>query len=141
LSTDSQLAFARFCIGVGGLFGALGVGLGAFGAHGLEGPLQQWYPESAARKLATWNTAVEYQMYHAIALVVLGLLGERRLRFFRAAAFCFLVGNVVFSGLLYVLVLSDVRILGAIVPVGGVSMIAGWLLLGYGGLSLCRDKG
>ncbi|MEQ1905879.1 MAG: DUF423 domain-containing protein [Pirellulaceae bacterium] len=140
MSTDSRLAFARICICAGGLFASLGVGLGAFGAHGLEGPLQQWYPDSAARKLATWNTAVEYQMYHAIALVVLGLFGERRLRFFRAAAFCFFVGILVFSGLLYALVLSDVKILGAIVPIGGVSMIAGWLLLGYGGLSLGRDK-
>jgi uncharacterized membrane protein YgdD (TMEM256/DUF423 family) len=141
LSIDSPLTFARFCIGAGGLFAALGVGLGAFGAHGLEGPLQQWYPDSAARKLATWNTAVEYQMYHAIGLMVVGLFAERRLRFVRAAAFCFLVGVFVFSGLLYALVLCDVKILGAIVPIGGVSMIAGWLFLGYSGLSLGRDKG
>ena len=134
-------AYVRFCIGLGGLFAALGVGLGAFGAHGLAEPLQQWYPDSADRKLATWNTAVEYQMYHSIALILLGLLAERRLRFARVAAVCFFVGILVFSGLLYALVLSDVKVLGAIVPIGGVSMIAGWFLIGFGGMIPAREEG
>ncbi len=119
---------------------ALAVGLGAFGAHGLERPLQQWYPESAARKLDTWNTAVEYQMYHAIGLLIVGCFAERRFRFLRAAAFCFVAGILVFSGLLYALVLSDVKILGAIVPIGGVSMIAGWLLLGLSSLLPAKEE-
>jgi uncharacterized membrane protein YgdD (TMEM256/DUF423 family) len=110
---------------IGGVMGGLGVTAGAFGAHGLKG-----HPSFSPDDLATFEIAVRYQMYHALALALVGLLGMREnSRLLNAAGWCFLVGIVVFSGLLYVLVLTGVKLLGAIVPIGGVAMIVGWLAL------------
>jgi uncharacterized membrane protein YgdD (TMEM256/DUF423 family) len=111
-------------IAIGALLGAAGVALGAFGAHGLEG-------------LANHETAVRYQMWHALAIVVVGIvLGIRPSPWWNAAGWAFLAGVVIFSGLLYVLVLAGPswRWLGAIVPIGGLSLIAGWILLAAGAL-------
>ncbi|MBX3416345.1 MAG: DUF423 domain-containing protein [Pirellulaceae bacterium] len=130
--------FSNRCVLVAGLMGALAVALGAFGAHGLQEPLARWYPDSGAQKLATWNTAVTYQFYHALAFLALASLSGRHCRknnvgqpsrLVQVAFWTMLIGVCIFSGLLYALVLSDVKILGAIVPVGGVLMIVGWLCL------------
>ncbi len=101
---------------VGGLLGLGGVAAGAFGAHGLKSVV-------AAARLETFEVAVRYQMYHALALVLAGLLGAER------AAWCFLAGTVVFSGSLYLLALSEQRWLGAVTPAGGLLLLTGWLLL------------
>ncbi|MET0152469.1 MAG: DUF423 domain-containing protein [Candidatus Binatia bacterium] len=101
---------------VGGLIGLLAVAAGAFGAHGLKSVV-------TAARLEAFEVAVRYQMYHALAMVLAGLLGAT------GAAWCFLAGTVVFSGSLYLLVLTEQRWLGAVTPFGGVLFLAGWLLL------------
>lgn len=109
----------------GAVLGAVSVAGGAFGAHGLKDTLD------ATGQAANWETAARYCMYHALALLALGLLAGRRPVAswpFTAAAWCFLAGTLIFSGCLAVLALSGVKILGAIVPIGGVLLIAGWLL-------------
>lgn len=114
----------RAFLSLGALFGLLGVCLGAFGAHELHG-------EVSGRMLAVFNIGLEYQFYHALALLAVGLLlalwpGNRLLQW---AGGLFTAGVVMFSGSLYVLAISGVRWLGAITPVGGFSLIAGWVLL------------
>ena len=101
---------------VGGLIGCFGVAAGAFGAHGLKSVV-------TAARLETFEIAVRYQMYHALAVVLAGLLGAT------GSAWCFLAGTVVFSGSLYLLVLTEQRWLGAVTPFGGLLLLAGWLLL------------
>lgn len=118
----------RTCIVLGTLLAAVAVGLGAFGAHWLRTTLPKWYAEDWQRMLETWEVGVRYQMYHAFALIALGIWIEQRAE--RSAicpALLFFFGTLLFSGLLYALVLSGLRVLGAIVPVGGVLLIAGWL--------------
>lgn len=97
------------------LLAALGVGLGAFGAHALKNMLP-------ADLLAIFETGVRYQMYHALALVALGAA-----RFQSKGIVLLFVGTLIFSGSLYLLALTDVRVLGAITPIGGVLQIAGWV--------------
>lgn len=110
------------------LFGAIAAGLavaaGAFGAHALEGRVP-------AGRLAVFETAVRYQMYHALALLFVGWAG-RTLEagtLLAGAGGCFAAGILIFSGSLYLLVLTDTGWLGAITPVGGVAFLAGWGLL------------
>ena len=93
----------------------IAVALGAFGAHALESMVT---PD----RLETFETGVRYQMYHALALFALGALPKRS---WRAAPF-FLAGILVFSGSLYLLVLTNTPWLGAITPIGGVLMLIGW---------------
>lgn len=115
----------NWMIAAGAVNGALAVMAGAFGAHGLKTRLS---PEL----LATWNTGAEYQMYHALALVLAGVMaGAAPTQTLQAAGVALLAGIVLFSGSLYVLALSGIKVLGAVTPVGGVAFIAGWLLLAY----------
>lgn len=108
---------------LGALYGLLGVALGAFGAHALRTRLP-------ADLLAVWKTAVEYQMYHALALLLVGLLlRPAPSALLQGAGLCFAAGVLLFSGSLYALCLSGVRALGAITPLGGVLFIVGWALL------------
>ena len=106
---------------IGSLFAFLGVAFGAFGAHGLRGRLS---PEM----LAVFETAVRYQMYHALALLVtaavIGRVGDARL--LAVAGWSFITGVVLFSGSLYGLALSGTSGLGAITPLGGVAFLVGW---------------
>lgn len=106
----------------GALFGMLGVMAGAFGAHGLKEVLEPG-------DLQTFETAVRYQMYHALALVGLGLMPRACSRTWLFAGWSFVTGIVIFSGSLYALVLSGAHWLGAITPIGGTLMILGWALL------------
>ncbi len=104
--------------------GALAVSLGAFGAHALKAKL------SASGLLSTYETAVAYHFYHTMALLAIGLLAMK----FPSATlnwsgYAMIAGLVIFSGSLYVLCLSGVRWLGAITPIGGLALIAGWVLL------------
>jgi len=110
---DRQLAAA------GAILGGLAVALGAFGAHALQSRI-------GADALGWWHTAVEYQMWHALAVLALGLSG---LRWTRLPAWLFAAGSVVFSGTLYAMALGAPRWLGAVTPLGGLAMIAGWAVL------------
>lgn len=112
-------------IGAGALLGATAVMLGAFGAHALQGMLT---PQAAG----WWDTAVQYQLAHALALLLVAALPVRRPG---VVAWCMGAGAVIFSGTLYAMALGAPRWLGAVTPVGGMLMILGWLLLGWGALS------
>ena len=105
---------------VGCLFAFSAVGLGAFGAHFLKSRLS---PED----LEIFQTGVNYQFYHALALLAFGLLAEHRPRLKPWPGYAFIFGIVVFSGSLYLLVLTQIRILGAITPIGGVAFLVGWI--------------
>jgi len=107
---------------MGAALAALAVVAGAFGAHALRARLSP--PD-----LATFETAARYQMYHAFALMVVGLLADRGSLCAPHAGWLFLAGIALFSGSLYLLALTDQRWLGAVTPFGGVAFIAGWVLL------------
>lgn len=122
----------RTWIFLGALLGALAVTAGAFGAHGLKSRFAAdgELTHADEQQLANWETAARYQMYHALALVAVGLVSSRgRQRLLDVAALSFLAGTAIFSGLLYVLVLTGERWLGAIVPIGGTLLIVGWITL------------
>ncbi|MCI0493259.1 MAG: DUF423 domain-containing protein [Planctomycetes bacterium] len=134
-----MLSLARRWILIGALIGAIGVGLGAFGAHGLPGFLDRlgYRGDDLARRLDIFETACRYQMFHALALVLTGLaLSSRESNAWRLAAWAFFAGVLIFSGLLIVLAFAGPRWnwLGMIVPAGGVAMIVGWIALAIGAL-------
>ncbi len=110
---------------LGALNGALAVSFGAFGAHGLKSRVDD-------SMLAVWSTASEYHFYHALAMLLCGLLAKA----FGAsgmvtAGWVLFAGTLVFSGSLYVMVLSGQKWLGAITPLGGTALIIGWLMLAW----------
>ncbi len=114
---------ARVWIGIGAVLGLLGVVAGAAGTHALRGSLEPG-------DLDTFETAVRFQMYHAFALLATGLIADRwRSRWTDAAGWLFVLGVLVFSGSLYGLALSGIGVLGAIAPVGGLSLILAWAAL------------
>jgi uncharacterized membrane protein YgdD (TMEM256/DUF423 family) len=118
---------AKLFIALGALAGAAGVALGAFGAHALKAHL-------APDQLAVWQTAVQYHFWHALALVAIGILialalpGSTVLKW---AGWLMVAGLLLFSGSLYVLVLSGARWLGAVTPLGGTAWIVAWVLLAW----------
>ncbi|MGE5243224.1 MAG: DUF423 domain-containing protein [Betaproteobacteria bacterium] len=110
---------------VGALAGFTGVALGAFGAHGLRGRLT---PEM----LAVFETGVRYQLYHAVALVAVSALMPRLGGWLVVwAGWMFTAGIVLFSGSLYLLALTGVRVLGAVTPIGGLAFLVGWGFLAF----------
>ena len=118
---------ARLFLLLGALMGFLSVAFGAFGAHVLRDQL-------SPHMFEVFNKAVHYQSLHALALLFSGLLMSLSpSRSLRWAGICFLLGILLFSGSLYTLSLSGIRSLGAITPFGGLSFLAGWLLLAIGG--------
>jgi uncharacterized membrane protein YgdD (TMEM256/DUF423 family) len=115
---------------LGALLAALAVGLGAMGAHALKDHL-------SAEQLATYHTAVQYQMYHAIGLVLTGLLAtRRRSQWFEGAAWAMLGGIALFSGCLYAWLASGRTVFVHLVPVGGVAFMVGWVLMAIGAIRL-----
>ena len=107
---------------VAGFFGFSGVGLGAFAAHSLKNLLT---PE----QLAVFQTGVQYQLWHALALLIVALwLSRDASRWLRAAAWCFALGTPLFSGSLYLLTLAGWRV-GLVTPLGGLLLMAGWSCL------------
>ena len=107
----------------GALFGATGVLLGAFGAHGLKTRLT---PEA----LSSWDTAVTYQLIHALALLFAGLLAKSAVNpAISVAGTSWIVGILLFSGSIYVLAIGGPRFFGPITPLGGLALIVGWLAL------------
>ena len=121
---------ANFFLAAGALYGATGVVLGAFGAHALASRLSD-------SNLAVWDTAVTYQLTHALALLVVGLLTREpgsASTALNIAGWGFLVGVVLFSGSLYALAFDGPRMLGPVTPIGGVAFITGWVALLIGAL-------
>ena len=115
-----------------GILGAAGVGLGAFGAHGLEDLLIE------KGRTDTFDTAVVYHLFHTALLVGLGtlVLLKPAIRQFRIAAICSLVGILIFSGSLYILSITNITVLGAITPVGGLFFITAWVFLMIGAIKI-----
>ncbi|MEX2466380.1 MAG: DUF423 domain-containing protein [Gemmatimonadota bacterium] len=118
----------RIFLALGAGLAGLAVAIGAFGAHGLRATL-------SAQDLATFETGVRYHMYHALALLTVAWVADRwPTMAVTAAGWSFVVGILIFSGSLYVLVLSGQRWLGAVTPIGGVAFLLGWLLLAWAAL-------
>jgi uncharacterized membrane protein YgdD (TMEM256/DUF423 family) len=114
---------AKLFLTLGAISGALAVMLGAFGAHGLKDILCE-------EMLKVYHTGVEFQFYHTFALLAIGLLASRYgSRLLTASGWLFTAGIGLFSGSLYALTLSGIRALGIITPIGGLLLLAGWVLL------------
>jgi uncharacterized membrane protein YgdD (TMEM256/DUF423 family) len=111
-------------IALGAVNAALAVAAGAFAAHGLRERLD-------ARALEVFETGARYQMYHALAMIAVGLAVSAGVRGAAAAGWLFQVGIALFSGSLYAIALSGVRALGPITPLGGLLFLAGWLWLAW----------
>lgn len=114
----------KFLIQSGAILGALGVALGAFGAHALKDML------TASNRLDTFETAVKYQFYHALALILVGILSQNfTVKTMNYSGLSMLIGTIIFSGSLYVICFTGIKAFGAIAPIGGTLMIVGWVLL------------
>lgn len=114
----------------GSVIAMIAVVLGAFGAHALKKRFE------GTNYAETWDTAVKYQMYHALGLIAIGILKMDALvgpkAIFGTASTLMLIGIILFSGSLYVLTLTGVKKLGAITPLGGICMIAAWICVAIG---------
>lgn len=117
---------AKLFLIIGALNAALTVMLGAFAAHGLKAQLSEY-------SLSVFQTGVQYHFYHALGLLLVGLIAQQNpaTSGFTVSGWLMVAGIVIFSGSLYVLAITDIRWLGAITPVGGVCFIASWLWLGW----------
>ena len=114
---------SRHFLLIGSVAALVGVALGAFGAHALADRLSE-------DRLRPYEVGVRYQMYHALALLAVAWVVDRwPSPAYRWAGWLFAIGIVIFSGSLYALALSGVRVLGAITPIGGLAFIAAWFLL------------
>jgi uncharacterized membrane protein YgdD (TMEM256/DUF423 family) len=112
---------------LGAITGGLAVAIGAFGAHALKPFLIE------AGREATFELAVRYQFYHALALLAAGMMtSEPAPRALHYSRLCFFLGIILFSGSLYTLCFTGYGMLGAVTPFGGVFFILGWVLLGIG---------
>ncbi|WP_436716135.1 DUF423 domain-containing protein [Roseiconus lacunae] len=114
---------------IAGIAGALGVAIGAFGAHGLESYLVGFSddPLYLDKRLSQFDTGARYHLVHAVAILALASLPKGRVS--SVATWLFVTGIILFSGSLYVLVLTDTSWLGAITPLGGLAWIAAWVSL------------
>ena len=108
---------------IGSISGAISVAAGAFGAHALKSKLS---PEM----LNAFDVGVKYQMFHALALLAVGLI-VAKIPAANTAGWLFLIGTVLFSGSLYALSLSGIKFFGPITPIGGLCLIAGWITLAW----------
>lgn len=114
--SKNQLVLASLLMGTA-------VMLGAFGAHGLKKLLEP-------KLLETFHTGVRYQVYHALALLLCGILGLHNIKTKRASL-CFFIGIIFFSINCYIYALSQVKVFAMIIPIGGASFILGWFILAY----------
>ncbi|KAA5543245.1 DUF423 domain-containing protein [Roseiconus nitratireducens] len=123
----------RWLIVVAALAGASGVIIGAFGAHGLSGFLEDRgaSAELLEKRLAQFDTGARYHLVHAVALLALVGIRPGRPRVLQGVAILFVAGIVLFSGSLYLLVLTNTPWLGAVTPLGGVAWIVAWALLAF----------
>lgn len=120
-------AAAKLFVVLGALLAALGVALGAYGAHALRARL-------APELLAVYQTAAQYHVWHALGLLAVGLLCNilPANGWLKASGWLFVLGIVLFSGSLYLLAVTGTRWLGAVTPLGGSALILGWLALALG---------
>ncbi len=137
---------------MGAVMACIAVITGAFGAHGLDKVLADLYSNTHAKTIAgldvpatykylqDFKTAADYQMYHAFGLMIVGLLTlHHQKKSLQIAAWSFLIGIILFSGSLYILVLTNQPKLGMITPIGGVAFIIGWIALAIGGWSCSKQ--
>ena len=125
---------SNIIIGLGAVSAFIAVAAGAFGAHGLKQVLD-------ADMMAVYRTAVDYQMFHSVGLLAIGVLDKVSPRHcHRIAAWTMLAGILVFSGSLYILSIGGIRWLGMITPVGGLALLAAWLVLAVGYLAGSRKS-
>ena len=112
---------SRIFLAIAAIFGGISVASGAFGAHALKERLSE-------RSLEIFETAARYQMYHALALLLVALLLSREdpQPTLVVSGWSFIIGILIFSGSLYALSLTNIKILGAITPLGGAAFLAGW---------------
>ena len=110
---------------IGSVMAALAVSIGAFGAHGLKSKV-------SSEDLVIFETGVRYQMYHSLGLILIGILGFHfPSNIIQLPAALFIIGIIIFSGTLYLIPLTGLRWFGAITPIGGTALIAGWVVLVY----------
>jgi uncharacterized membrane protein YgdD (TMEM256/DUF423 family) len=119
----------RQLVAAGAILGLIAVALGAFGAHAMK-------PVLDADALAWWQTGVQYQMWHGLAVLGLGLSG---LRWTRMPGWLLASGALLFAGTLYAMALGAPRGLGAVTPIGGILMIGGWAMLAFSALRTSRN--
>lgn len=128
----------RWLVVAAAIAGASGVAIGALGAHGLpEFLLRQGADaELVAKRLAQFDTGARYHLVHAVALLAIGLFAANaddsaKMTLVRWSGILMIAGIVLFSGSLYLLVVTNTPILGAITPLGGISWIAAWVLIAF----------
>jgi uncharacterized membrane protein YgdD (TMEM256/DUF423 family) len=108
----------------GSILGAFGVAIGAFGAHALKNML------TATNRIDTFETAVKYQFYHALALILVGIIFQSiPSKTLNYSGYSMILGTLIFSGSLYIICFTGIKAFGAIAPIGGTLMIIGWALL------------
>ena len=114
----------KLFIAIGSFAAFIGVGLGAFGAHGLKNRLSD-------QMMAVWHTGVNYHLIHAVALILVGILIHlySSMGLLKLVGWMFLLGIILFSGSLYLLAIFEIRKLGMITPLGGLAFLTGWLIL------------
>lgn len=120
-------------VSLGASLALVGVALGAFGAHGLRGKV-------APELLTVYQTGVQYHQFHALGVLLVGLLADRGLRA-KAVPGLFLAGIVLFSGSLYLMALTGLRWLGAITPLGGICFLTGWAWLAVAAFRAEKERG
>lgn len=121
---------SKMLLTIAAIFGATAVGIGAFAAHGLKSQLSSY-------SLEVFNTGVDYQFIHTLALLVCAILirltkSEKAQNSFYRAGICFIIGVFCFSGSLYALALTEIKWFGPITPIGGLLFIIGWVLMALG---------
>lgn len=149
----------RFWLSLGAVLAGLSVGLGAMGAHVLDDYFEEKYSSMEQKEIAgqpvkasykylqDFKTGAEYQMYHALGMIAVGIASQRRKsRAFSVAGWCFLIGIVLFSGMLYTIALTGLRKLGPIplgliVPFGGIAFLLGWFSFAVGALRSSTSAG
>lgn len=109
---------------IGAVLGAISVGIGAFGAHGLKKMLE------FNGRLQNFETAVKYQFYHVFALIIVAILMDKySAKWMTIAGYSFIGGILLFSGSLYILSITNITKWGAITPIGGLLFILGWIFI------------
>ncbi|MDA0149297.1 DUF423 domain-containing protein [Vibrio sp. LaRot3] len=125
---------AKPLLAIGALLSGVGVGLGAFAAHGLKKQLSPYL-------LEVFSTGVQYQFIHSMAILLCGVLlllniGAKAQKYFRLAVICFIIGIFCFSGSLYALALTGIKWFGPITPMGGLTFMLGWGLFAMAALKI-----
>jgi len=127
---DKKTMTNKFFLQAGAIMGAIGVVLGAFGAHAFKPMLE------ASGRMDTFETAVKYQFYHALGLVLISILLQNAsvaaAKWYNWAGYGMLAGVIIFSGALYTICFTGIKAFGAVAPIGGTLMIIGWALLFWG---------